>query len=146
LTVKLGFGTHFLRAAWVNYLWEKHRSDSDCPTQTRFISEHLGHDMSFMSAKNYECVRVRRTAGTCGAQAAAGFVSKRRRAVASDSGDAGTDGLSTMVDRWSGDVPFSTVEPPCEEDLAGPGLKRARSHQRTEEDLAGPVLKRPRSL
>jgi hypothetical protein len=128
LTTKLGFGTHFLRAAWVNYLWEKHRSDSDCPTQTRFIAEHLGHDMSFMSAKNYECVRVRRTAGTCGSQTPNVVVSERRRAVAADASDTGAGGLSTMVDRWSGDVPFSTVEPPCEKESAGPAFKRRRSH------------------
>lgn len=128
LTTKLGFGTHFLRAAWVNYLWEKHRSDSDCPTQTRFIAEHLGHDMSFMSAKNYECVRVRRTAGTSGPQTPNVSVFKRRRAVEADASDAGAGGLSTMVDRWSGDVPFSTVEPPCETKFAGQAPKRARSY------------------
>lgn len=128
LTTKLGFGTHFLRAAWVNYLWEKHRSDSDCPTQTRFIAEHLGHDMSFMSAKNYECVRVRRTAGASGPQTTTVFVSKRRRAVAPDAGDTGAGGLSTMVDRWTGDVPFSTVEPSSEKESTGPAFKRARSY------------------
>jgi len=129
LTTKLGFGTHFLRAAWVNYLWETHRSDSDCPTQTRFIAEHLGHDMSFMSAKNYECVRVRRTAGASGPQTPAVSVSKRRRALAPDTCDTGASGLSTMVSRWDGDVPFSTIEPTqSEEELAGRPDKRPRSN------------------
>lgn len=127
LTTKLGFGTHFLRAAWVNYLWEKHRSDSDCPTQTRFISEHLGHDMSFLSAKNYECVRVRRTAGSCGPKAPDVIVSKRRRTVAPNTSDTRASGPTAMVDRWDGDVPFSTVEPSCTEESAGPAPKRTRS-------------------
>lgn len=128
LTTKLGFGTHFLRAAWVNYMWEKHRSDSDCPTQTRFIAEHLGHDMSFMSAKNYECVRVRRAAGTGSTQAADVFVSKRRRAVETETCDTAGSGRSKMVERWAGDVPLATVESPGAEELVGPAVKRARSH------------------
>jgi hypothetical protein len=101
LRLRLGFGTHFLRAAWVNYLWERHRSDSDCPTQTRFIAEHLGHDMSFMSAKNYECVRVRRsTSGSRSSNAAI--------AIQEPNGGAGEASVGT---RWAVDVPVSASEP-----------------------------------
>ena len=123
---KLGFGTHFLRAAWVNYLWDIHRSDTDCPTQTRFIAEHLGHDMSFLSAKNYECVRVRRTAGASGSPAPQVIVSERRRAVEAETRKRRASGLSTMAERWKGDVPVSTVEPPCEEEFSGPPAKCPR--------------------
>ncbi len=114
LRMKLGFGTHFLRAAWVNYLWEHHRSDSDCPTQTRFIAEHLGHDMSFMSAKNYECVRVRRSASH-GRPANA--------PLAVQAGREGCAGISTISDRWSEDVPFATVDPE-EEECSSPKRRR----------------------
>ena len=127
IATKLGFGTHFLRAAWVNYLWEKHRSDSDCPTQTRFISEHLGHDMSFVSAKNYECVRVRCTAGAGGSQAPQIPVRKRRRALEAEAGQRHSSTRSNLASRWDGDVPFATIEPPCEAEPAGPIPKRARS-------------------
>ena len=113
LSQRLGFGTHFLRAAWVNYNWEIHRSDPDCPTQTHFIAAHLGHDMSFSSAKNYECVRVRRTASTCGAPVACIPVADARAESPSRGGPGGGGaGQCKIEDRWDGDIPVFTASDP----------------------------------
>jgi hypothetical protein len=119
LRMRLGFGTHFLRAAWINYLWEQHRSDSDCPTQTRFIAEHLGHDMSFMSAKNYECVRVRRSAAAC---------RPANATLAVPSECSGRAGVSTIAERWQGEIPLATTntEEEEEEESIAPMAKRRR--------------------
>jgi hypothetical protein len=121
LRLHLGFGTHFLRAAWINYLWEQHRSDNDCPTQTRFIAEHLGHDMSFMSAKNYECVRVRRSTAPC--RAADASLAVQHDTSGHDT--SGRAGVSTISQRWTDDIPFSSSNAE-EEEQQGQAAKRAR--------------------
>jgi hypothetical protein len=53
----LSFGTHFLRACWVNVLYHDNRDRSGAPSMTKFIQNCLGHTSS-TSARHYEAVRL----------------------------------------------------------------------------------------
>jgi hypothetical protein len=53
----LSFGTHFLRACWVNVLYHENRDRSGAPSMTKFIQTCLGHTSS-TSARHYEAVRL----------------------------------------------------------------------------------------
>ena len=84
--------------------------------------------MSFASAKNYECVRVRRSAGASGPEISPVDDGQRNYNVGPHQA-----GRSTMASRWEGDIPVSTIVPDDSAngtdqapDDAGSPLKRAR--------------------
>jgi hypothetical protein len=53
------FGSHFLRALWVNVHAHNERLNPDAPSKTLLISILLGHEPDSMaSAKYYECIEI----------------------------------------------------------------------------------------
>ena len=57
----LPFGTQFLRALYAFMMWESNKNLENCPSQTKFISDVLGHnDPSFDPSKHYECIRIKK--------------------------------------------------------------------------------------
>jgi hypothetical protein len=53
----LAFGTHFLRACWVNVLFHENRDKCGVPSMTKFMQLCLGH-VTTTSARHYEAVRL----------------------------------------------------------------------------------------